>query len=135
MCVCVCATDPLINNIISQAMFCDFRPLPVSLNHLVQGFQWPNKLTKNAAQGAAASVWAAISNKCDGGGGEYLEDCSSGKPREDGKLSAGYAPHAYDEEAAKKLWDVSSLLVWRSSCQHKHCILQYIGKRHGKLRH
>ena len=33
------------------------------------------------------------------------------KPRQNGKGSAGYAPHVYDEATAKKLWDVSLQLV------------------------
>ena len=91
-----------------------FTPLARHLDPaMVKAFETPyyQKLQKNAAQGAATTVWAAISKECEGKGGKYLEDCGASKPREDGKLSAGYASHAYDEEAAQRLWDLSLKLV------------------------
>lgn len=91
-----------------------FTPLARHLDpEMVKAFETPyyQKLQKNARQGAATTVWAAISRECEGKGGKYLKDCSISRPRQDGKGSAGYAPHAYDEAAAKKLWDVSLKLV------------------------
>ncbi|DBB06812.1 TPA: hypothetical protein ACH3X3_009474 [Trebouxia sp. C0006] len=91
-----------------------FTPLARHLDpEMVKAFETPyyQKLQKNAQQGAATTVWAAISRECEGKGGKYLEDCGIGKPRQDGKGSAGYAPHVYDEATAKKLWDVSLQLV------------------------
>lgn len=91
-----------------------FTPLARHLEPaMIKAFEAPyyQKLQKNAPQGAATTVWAAVSKACEGKGGKYLEDCGDSKPREDGKLSAGYASHAYDEEAAKKLWDVSMKLI------------------------
>ena len=32
-------------------------------------------------------------------------------PKEQGQSTWDYAPHAYDEEAAKKLWELSMQLV------------------------
>ena len=56
-------------------------------------------------------------------GGKYLEDCSVSKPfkendpsyKDRGPLVPGYAPHAYDEQAARQLWDVSAKLVGTGS--------------------
>ena len=60
---------------------------------------------KSPAQGAATTVWAALSTDLEGSGGKFLEDCSIAKPVQGpGILALGYAPHAYNEEGEKKLW-------------------------------
>lgn len=61
---------------------------------------------KNAAQGAATTVYAAISKDWEGKGGRYLEDCAESGPVQEPSsiLLPGYAPHAYDAEKEKKLW-------------------------------
>lgn len=65
-------------------------------------------------QGAATSVWAALSPEFETRGGVYLEDTRVAGPY-DGKDpfmgAPGYAPHAYDAEAAKKLWEMSLTMV------------------------
>lgn len=67
---------------------------------------------KSTEQGAATTVWAAVAAEWEGTGGKYLEDVSvSGPMGEQVVLAPGYAPHAYDEEAAEKLWNVSNELV------------------------
>lgn len=69
---------------------------------------------KTPEQGAATTVWAAIGKQWEGCGGKYLEDCSVSEPVQAGVISPiapGYAPHAYDVEAAKQLWDLSAKLV------------------------
>ena len=68
---------------------------------------------KSHEQGAATTVWAAIGKEWEGKGGKYLNDGTvAGTPGpKDGEVNLGYAPHAYDEEAAKKLWDISMQLV------------------------
>ena len=67
---------------------------------------------KNPEQGAATSVFAAVAKEWEGHGGRYLEDCADSKPYEGQHMVAnGYVPHAYDEAAAKQLWDVSLKLV------------------------
>ena len=67
---------------------------------------------KSPAQGAATSVYAAISKDWEGKGGKYLEDCAESEPVKGAHpTSPGYAPHAYDAEAAEKLWEVSLKLV------------------------
>lgn len=63
------------------------------------------KYTKSPEQGAATTLYAALSKEWEGRGGKYLEDCREADlTTSTGALSKGYAPHAYDEEAEKKLW-------------------------------
>ena len=72
------------------------------------------KHMKNAEQGAATTVWAAVSKECEGKGGCYLENCSEAQavdPDDDDSMKPGYAAYAYDEDVAKKLWEVSCQLV------------------------
>lgn len=66
----------------------------------------------SAAQAAATPVWAAISHKWEGTGGKYLENCSVAEPYVEGKtLMWGHAPHVYDAEGAKQLWELSMKAV------------------------
>jgi NAD(P)-dependent dehydrogenase (short-subunit alcohol dehydrogenase family) len=72
------------------------------------------KVMKNAEQGAATTVCAAIGKEWEGKGGKYLEDCRvapATDPSNTVPMAPGYADHAYDEAAAQKLWDVSLQLV------------------------
>ena len=70
------------------------------------------RIMKSPAQGAATTVWAAVSSELEGRGGLYLEDCHIGKPA-DGELGQlgpadpGFAPHAFDETGQRRLWDAS----------------------------
>jgi NAD(P)-dependent dehydrogenase (short-subunit alcohol dehydrogenase family) len=69
---------------------------------------------KNAEQGAATTVWAAVGRTWEGKGGKYLEDCMVSPMVEEGydyTLGIGYEKWAYDEEKAKRLWEVSNELV------------------------
>ena len=70
-------------------------------------------LMKSPEQGAATTVWAAVGKEWEGRGGKFLEDCSISEPLkgESKGLTPGYAPYAYDEEAAKKLWELSLDMV------------------------
>ncbi|CAI7678994.1 unnamed protein product [Penicillium pancosmium] len=63
----------------------------------------------NPAQGAATSVWAAVSKSLEGQGGSYLENCqiSTAHDPAGGIWAPGYGEHAFDTVGAKKLWDVS----------------------------
>ncbi|GAQ78931.1 NAD(P)-binding Rossmann-fold superfamily protein [Klebsormidium nitens] len=74
--------------------------------------EWQKKM-KDVEQGAATTVWAAVGKEWEGKGGKYLENVSeSAKPKDEADpFSDGYAKHAYDAEAAKKLWAVSLELV------------------------
>ncbi|KAL6717294.1 hypothetical protein ACLMJK_005209 [Lecanora helva] len=60
---------------------------------------------KSPEQGAATTVYAALSRDWEGKGGKYLEDCAEAELcQASGSTSGGYAPHAYDEQAEKRLW-------------------------------
>ncbi|KAJ3117509.1 hypothetical protein HDU96_006438 [Phlyctochytrium bullatum] len=68
------------------------------------------KVFKNAEQGAATTVWAAVAKEWEGKGGKYLEDVQESEPLPEGESgleNAGYAKWAYDEEKERVLWDES----------------------------
>ncbi|EXJ87735.1 hypothetical protein A1O1_04660 [Capronia coronata CBS 617.96] len=73
------------------------------------------RIMKSPAQGAATTVLAAVDKDLHGKGGKYLEDCAVAEPVKPELVQelavSGYAPWAYDEEAAKKLWSVSCEIV------------------------
>ena len=72
------------------------------------------KIFKSPSQGAATSVWAAVSDHFEGkNGGRYLADVGECGPiRENaGWRESGYAAWAYDETAEEKLWKVSCEVV------------------------
>ncbi|MCW2624622.1 SDR family NAD(P)-dependent oxidoreductase [Mycobacterium sp.] len=52
-------------------------------------------------QGAATSVWAAVSDELAGQGGLYLADCA---------ISENVAPQAVDPQRAEQLWTISERL-------------------------
>lgn len=65
---------------------------------------------KSIPAGAATSVWAATAVELGDRGGLYLEDCHIADPATaDGRT--GYAPHAYDEAGAARLWTLSEELL------------------------
>ena len=69
---------------------------------------------KSTEQGAATTVWAATAKEWEGKGGVYLENCKAAVKGADAQTSsgeAGYAAWAYDEEAAKRLYDDSLTMV------------------------
>jgi len=76
----------------------------------------PNIATtiKSPEQGAATTIWAAVSRELEGRGGKYLEDCKIPGPvvSSDKWLpDNGYSTWAYDTEAAKRLWEESNKMV------------------------
>ncbi|KAL4863715.1 hypothetical protein BDV12DRAFT_189493 [Aspergillus spectabilis] len=68
---------------------------------------------KSAGQGAATSTWAAVSKSLEGMGGIYLENVQISKPwvEAEGNWAPGYAPHAYNPEGERRLFDLSLNLV------------------------
>ena len=68
---------------------------------------------KTVQQGAATTVWAAVSKEWEGKGGKYLEDVSVSVPMdaEMQSMFRGYAPHTYDEAQSRRLWVESLQLV------------------------
>lgn len=69
---------------------------------------------KSPEQGAATSVWAATSQRLDGMGGVYCEDCDIARPTDPSSPLARFAgvdAHAVDPDNAARLWDVSAELT------------------------
>jgi NAD(P)-dependent dehydrogenase (short-subunit alcohol dehydrogenase family) len=75
----------------------------------IAGFAPMASFARSAEQGAATTVWAALSPHFDTQGGVYLADAgvSSVAAADEHFASNGYAPHAFDEEAEEKLWKLS----------------------------
>ncbi|KAM6515483.1 hypothetical protein FSOLCH5_009708 [Fusarium solani] len=73
------------------------------------------KRLKSVAQGAATTVYAAVSKDWEGKGGKYLYDCAEAGPvRPDSdymSVDDGYAEWIYDQDKASKLWTESIKLV------------------------
>lgn len=68
---------------------------------------------QNLEQGAATTVWAAISKEMEGTGGKYLLECtvSEGISAPDDPYGSGHAAHAYDPESEARLWSDSLKLT------------------------
>lgn len=67
---------------------------------------------RSVEQGAATTVFAALAAEWEGRGGRYLADCVEQGPMVPGESKVllgdqGYAPWAYNEEGARKLWEDS----------------------------
>ena len=71
-----------------------------------------NERFKSTEEGAATSVWCAVSPLLEGEGGVYCEDCNVGKMAEpDSPRVSGVAPHIRDEALARALWAESEELT------------------------
>jgi NAD(P)-dependent dehydrogenase (short-subunit alcohol dehydrogenase family) len=68
---------------------------------------------KSPEQGAATSVWGAVSESLEGQGGKYLEDVQIAKAYDasGGQWAPGYVEHAYSPEKERRLWELSLKLV------------------------
>jgi NAD(P)-dependent dehydrogenase (short-subunit alcohol dehydrogenase family) len=67
---------------------------------------------KTVAQGAATSVWCAVSPTLDGRGGVYCEDCDiAAAVPGDSKDLWGVRPWAIDKAIARALWGLSERLI------------------------
>ena len=75
------------------------RDLPISLN-ILYNYIMPH-FAKTSFEGAQPTIHVAVSEELDGVTGLYFDDCKEKKPGET----------ALDDEAAKKLWQVSAELV------------------------
>ena len=77
-------------------------------NGVLKGPDW----LKNTEQGAATTVWCAVSPQLNSKGGVYCEDCDIAPllPA-DSKLSSGVRPWAVDKKAAEALWVLSEKLT------------------------
>jgi NAD(P)-dependent dehydrogenase (short-subunit alcohol dehydrogenase family) len=67
---------------------------------------------KNIEQGAATTVWCAVSPQLNGKGGVYCEDCDiAPMVPADSKLTSGVRPWAVDKAKAEALWVLSEDLA------------------------
>ncbi len=66
---------------------------------------------KSTEQGAATSVWCAVSPLLDDMGGVYCEDCDIAVPASDATPASGVHPHVRDEAVAAALWAKSEELT------------------------
>jgi len=66
--------------------------------------------SKTLTQGAATTVWAAVSRELEGRGGLYLLNVKIGSLNV-GSGRGGYSAHAYDEEMARQLWEYSEKAI------------------------
>jgi NAD(P)-dependent dehydrogenase (short-subunit alcohol dehydrogenase family) len=66
---------------------------------------------KSPEQGAATSVFLAVSPLVAGVGGRYFEDCNEAPVVEQLAGIHGVMPHALDPDDARRLWDVSEQLL------------------------
>jgi NAD(P)-dependent dehydrogenase (short-subunit alcohol dehydrogenase family) len=67
---------------------------------------------KTVEQGAATTIWAAVSPQLNGKGGVYCEDCDiAAMVPADSKLLRGVRPWAVDKAAAEALWMLSEKLT------------------------
>ncbi|WYZ39994.1 hypothetical protein EsH8_IV_000335 [Colletotrichum jinshuiense] len=80
-----------------------------------ENFQNLMRTLKSTEQGAATSVFAALSKEWEGRGGRYLTDCAEVGPGAPGynpmSSDLGYAPWAYDQDKAARLWVESCKMV------------------------
>jgi len=71
---------------------------------------------KTVEQGAATTIWAAVSPQLNGMGGVYCEDCDiAAMVPADNKLHSGVRPWAVDKAAAEALWILSEKLTSASA--------------------
>lgn len=88
------------------------RHLPDALlDAMRENFASAGIVQKSVPQGAATSVWAATAASLTTHGGAYLLDCQVAQPTTEEDPRTGYAPWAYDEAGAERLWAQSEELT------------------------
>ncbi|MGC0367670.1 NAD(P)-dependent dehydrogenase (short-subunit alcohol dehydrogenase family) [Rhodococcus sp. 27YEA15] len=76
------------------------------------GLRTPVEWRKTVEQGAATTIFAAVSPLLEGIGGHYLEDVADAQTvTERAELARGVAPYALDKDNADRLWDLAENLV------------------------
>jgi NAD(P)-dependent dehydrogenase (short-subunit alcohol dehydrogenase family) len=66
---------------------------------------------KTVPQGAATTVWAAVTAPAELVGGRYCEDCHVADVAEKGSGRGGVRAYALDPQRARRLWSLSERLV------------------------
>lgn len=66
---------------------------------------------KSVPQGAATSVWAAVTASAETIGGRYCEDCHVAEPSVSSAARAGVQSYALDSDRAEALWALSESMV------------------------
>ena len=67
---------------------------------------------KTVEQGAATTVWAAVSHQLDALGGVYCEDCNIAEPvPAETQETRGVRPWAMDPALAERLWALSEKIT------------------------
>lgn len=66
---------------------------------------------KSIPQGAATSVWAAVTAPAETIGGRYCEDCQVAAPSVSSAARAGVQSYALDSDRAEALWTLSESMV------------------------
>lgn len=71
------------------------------------------KISQNAEQGAATTIWATLAKEWQGKGGKYLINCAEAPQGagDDGRLGLSYAGHTYSPQHEARLWKDSLALV------------------------
>jgi hypothetical protein len=65
-------------------------------------------MMKTVEQGAATTVWCAVSRRLDALGGVYCENCNIAEPvPADSEETRGVRPWAMDPALAERLWALS----------------------------
>ena len=82
------------------------------LQALIEAAKERRENFKSVPQGAATSVWAATATALTGKGGVFLEDCQIAGPAT--SQVSGYAPYAYDQDSAARLWEISEQMLEES---------------------
>jgi len=98
----------LVRHISEQTL----QQLIVSVNEAARAAGNPDHAFKSIPQGAATSVWAAVTASADDVGGRYCEDCHVASIVAAGDQQAsGVRPYAVDPERARALWKKSEEMV------------------------
>ncbi len=71
-----------------------------------------NPLFKSVGEGAATSIWCAVSPLLDGKGGVFAQNCDVAAPWEEGApMQVGVHAHVRDMATAERLWAISEELT------------------------
>ena len=90
----------------------ELKPFGITKDNNGQVKEAPGVAMKNIPQGAATTVWCALSERLDGKGGVYCADCDiSEKILDDSQNGAGVRQWAIDPAFALQLWSLTESLM------------------------